>query len=161
MAERGERIPEHWAIDCRGRSTTDPLKGLKGFVLPAGKFKGYGLAVAIDILSGVLTGAAYSSGVKSLIQQWEEPQHIGHFLIAIDPTRFMTWQAFSDRMKDLCERLRQACRINSEIPIYVAGDLESQMEKERRANGIPIDVKTLETLTGFSQGKYDYDLAEF
>lgn len=161
MAERKETMPEGWAVDSEGRPTRDPLEGLKGFVLPIGLYKGYGLAVAIDILSGVLTGAGFSSGVKSLIQQWEEPQHIGHFFIAIDPTRFMTWEAFSDRMKQLCDSMRNARRIDPQEPIFIPGEPEAQMERDMRVNGIPFKPEVFETLKGLARGKYDYDIPRF
>ena len=158
MAEKKEAIPQGWAVDSEGRPTTDPLEGLKGFVLPIGLYKGYGLAVAIDILSGILTGAGFSVGVKSLLQQWEEPQHIGHFFIAIDPARFMTWEGFSDRMKQLFDLMRNARRIDREKPIFIPGEPEAQIEQDRRVNGIPFEVDVFETLKGLAQGKYDYDM---
>ena len=161
IAEKKEKIPEGWALDSEGEPTTDPLEGLKGFVLPIGSHKGYGLAVAMDILSGVLTGGGFSTGIKSLIQQWEEPQHIGHFFMAIDPKRFMTWKAFSDRMKQLCELLRNARRIDSKKRIFIPGEPEAQMERFRRMNGIPFEAKVFEALKGLTQGKYDYEMPRF
>jgi len=161
MAEKKEKIPQGWALDLEGRPTTDPLEALKGFVLPIGSYKGYGLAVAIDILSGVLTGAGFSSGIKSLIQQWEEPQHIGHFFIGIDPSRFMTWAIFSDRMKQLCELLQNAHRVDPKKPIFMPGQPEAQMERFRRMNGIPFEPELFETLKGLAQGKYDYEMPGF
>jgi LDH2 family malate/lactate/ureidoglycolate dehydrogenase len=158
MAARKERIPEGWALDSQGRPTTDPLEGLKGFVLPIGAYKGYGLAVAMDILSGVLTGGAFSTGAKSLIQQWEEPTHLGHFFIAIDPIRFMPWEVFSDRMKQLCDMLRGARRIDPQNPVLTAGEPEAELECIRRMNGIPVDSKTLTALKGLTEGKYDYEM---
>jgi len=65
-----------WALDSEGRPTTDASEAIKGFVLPIGRHKGYGLAVAIDILSGVLTGGAFSRGLKSLAEAWDDPQSI-------------------------------------------------------------------------------------
>ena len=161
MGERGEKIPEGWAIDKNGQPTTDPLEALKGFVLPVGLFKGYGLAVAMDILSGVVTGSAYSNDVKSLLQQWEEPQHIGHFFITIDPARFMAWEVFSERMKDISNRLRSAQRIRPDLPVLIAGDLENALEKERRQKGIPMDVNDLSKLNDLADGKYDIEVAKF
>jgi len=158
MAEKKEKIPAGWALDSEGRTTTDPLEGLKGFVLPIGQHKGYGLAVAIDILSGVLTGAGFATGVKSLVQQWEEPQHVGHFFTVIDPMRFMSWEIFSGRMKQLFELLRSAPRIDPEKPIFIPGEPEAQMEKARKMKGIPLEVKVLEALRGLAQGKYDYEI---
>jgi len=161
MAEKKDKMPEGWAVDSEGKATTDPLEGLKGFVLPIGSYKGYGLAVAIDILSGVLIGAEFSTGIKSLIQQMEEPQQIGHFFIAIDPARFMPWKAFSNRMKQLYELLRNARRIDSKRPIFIPGEPEAQMERVRRMNGIPFEPKVFETLKGLTQGKYDYEMPRF
>lgn len=158
MAERKEKIPEGWALDSRGRPTTDPLEGLKGYVLPMGQHKGYGLAVALDILSGVLTGAGFGTGVKSLVQQWEEPQHIGHFFMVIDPLRFMTWEAFSGRVKQVFQELRKAKRIDPERPILIPGEPEAQIEEIRRKKGIPLEAKVFENLEGLSQGKYDYEI---
>jgi len=161
MAEKREKIPEGWAVDSEGRPTTDPLEGLKGFVLPIGLHKGYGLALAIDILSGVLTGAGFSTGVESSFQQWKEPQHIGHFFIAIDPTRFMSWEVFSDRMKQVSDLIRNAHRTDAKKPIFIPGEPEAQIERVRRVNGIPLEPKVLKTLKGLAQGRYDYDIPRF
>jgi LDH2 family malate/lactate/ureidoglycolate dehydrogenase len=161
MAEKKDKMPEGWAVDSEGKLTTDPLDGLKGFVLPVGGYKGYGLAVAMDILSGVMTGAGFSNGIKSLIQQSEESQHIGHFFIAIDPARFMPWKTFSNRMKQLCELLRNCQRIDAENPVLIPGEPEARIEEERRVNGIPFEQKIFETLKGLTQGRYDYEMPRF
>jgi LDH2 family malate/lactate/ureidoglycolate dehydrogenase len=117
--------------------------------------------VAIDILSGVLLGGAFSRGVKSLAESWDEPQDIGHFFMAIDATRFMPWETFSERMKDLFEGLRSAQRINQGNPIFIPGERATQTERARRLNGIPIAPRLLETLKGLTQGNYDYDIPKF
>ncbi|MBW2056846.1 MAG: Ldh family oxidoreductase [Deltaproteobacteria bacterium] len=161
MAEKREKIPEGWALDSEGRPTTDPLEGLKGFVLPIGSHKGYGLALAMDVLSGVLTGAGFSAGVKSLLQQWEEPQHIGHFFVAIDPRRFMDWDVFSDRMDRLCNLIRSARRIDPRKPVLIPGEPEAQTERARRTNGIPLEPEVFENLKGLTEGRYDYDIPRF
>jgi len=161
MADKGEKMPEGWAVDKQGRPTTDPLEGLKGFVLPMGQHKGYGLAIALDILGGVLTGSGFATGVKSLVQQWDEPQHVGHFFIAIDPVRFMPWDEFSDRLKALFSILRGAQRINPETAILIPGEFEQRLEEERRATGIPMDSTSLKILRGLARGEYDYEIPKF
>lgn len=161
MADKMEKMPEGWAVDKQGKPTTDPMEGLKGYVLPVGQHKGYGLAIALDILSGVLTGAGFATGVKSLVQQWEEPQHVGHFFIAIDPTRFMPWEEFSERLKALFLILRGTQRINPESPILIPGEIEDALEKKRLATGIPMDAKTMDILRGLTRGEYDYEIPKF
>jgi LDH2 family malate/lactate/ureidoglycolate dehydrogenase len=161
MAKKNEKMPEGWAVDKQGKPTTDPLVGLKGYVLPMGEHKGYGLSIAIDIIAGVLTGSGFATGVKSLLQQWEEPQHVGHFFIVIDPVRFMPWEEFSDRLKALFLILRGSQRINPDKAILIPGDYEDELEKTRRASGIPIDRMTLNLLRGLIQGQYDYEIPKF
>lgn len=161
MAAKKEKIPGDWALDSKGKPTTDASEAIKGFVLPMGRHKGYGLAVAIDILSGVLLGGAFSRGVKSLAESWDEPQNIGHFFMAIDATRFMPWEIFLDRMKELFEGLRGAQRIDQGNSILIPGERGTQIERERRLNGIPIAPRLLETLKGLAQGNYDYDIPKF
>ena len=156
-AEKG-RMPEGWAVDPQGKLTTDPMEGLRGFVLPMGQHKGYGLAIVIDILSGVLTGSGFGTGVKSIVQQCDEPQHVGHFFIAIDPTRFMPWEDFSTRMREYFRILRGAPRIDPETHILIPGDAEEELEGERRKKGIPVKIKTLKILQGMSEGQYDYEI---
>ncbi len=161
MAARKEKIPGDWALDSEGRPTTDPSEAIKGFVLPIGRHKGYGLAVAIDILCGVLIGGAFSQGVKSLAEHWDKPQNIGHFFITIDAGRFMPSVEFSERMRELFRGLRGAQRIEQEEPILVPGERGGKSQRSRRLNGIPIAPQLLETLKGLAQGNYDYDVPRF
>jgi ureidoglycolate dehydrogenase (NAD+) len=160
MAGEKQEMPEGWAVDAQGRPTTDPLEGLRGFVLPMGQHKGYGLAIALDILSGILTGSGFATGVKSLVQQWQEPQHVGHFFIVIDPTRFLPWEEYSARMRACFQILRGARRIDPERGILVPGDAEATLERERMVQGIPLPRKTLEILNGLTEGRYDYEVPQ-
>ena len=65
-AREGRVIPAGWAIDPEGRDTTSPEAGLKGSVLPMAGHKGFGMAMAVDMLSGILTGA----DLRSLLGRW-------------------------------------------------------------------------------------------
>ena len=161
MAAKGQEIPAGWAITRQGQPTTDPQEALKGLVLPVGQHKGYGLAVAIDILCGVLTGAGFGTGVKSLFQEWNEPQHIGHLFIALDPQSFMSWESFQARMGELYQELKGVRPIDPDTPVVVAGEKENQLEKERRAAGIPLPRATLDKLKMLAAGEYDVEISKF
>ncbi len=89
---KGETIPLGWAIDKKGNPTIDAEAALEGSVLPLGGPKGYGISMFIDILSGVLTGAGFGRHVKNMYDNWEEPQNVGHFFIAIDLTALYRWR---------------------------------------------------------------------
>ena len=63
---RREKIPLDWATDKDGNPTDDPQKGFDGYFLPVGGFKGLGMAYAIDILCGVLTGGAFQNHIRNM-----------------------------------------------------------------------------------------------
>ena len=86
-AKAGERIPDSWATDRDGNPTTDPAEALGGFLQPVGGHKGYGLALVVDLIAGLLSGAAYLSHVKSWVDTPEEPQNLGHYFLLIDVGR--------------------------------------------------------------------------
>ncbi|MBY0496662.1 MAG: Ldh family oxidoreductase [Cyanobacteria bacterium] len=161
MGKAGERMPAGWAVDAKGQPTTDPLEALKGFVLPIGGHKGYGLALAIDMMAGVLTGAGFAGGVKSMLQQGDEPQHVGHFMMVIDPVRFMPWECFAARMKELRASMRAAPPLDPQRPIMIPGEPEARLEKQRRIEGIPMPEEVLELLKGLASGHYDYEVPNF
>ncbi|MDP3178600.1 MAG: Ldh family oxidoreductase, partial [Spirochaetaceae bacterium] len=84
----GEMIPEGWALDAEGLSTTDPKKALKGSLLPLGGPKGSGLAMMIDILAGLVSGSAYGRKLKSF-HELEGPTGVGASFIAVDLGKFI------------------------------------------------------------------------
>ena len=58
--QRGESIPEGWALDAQGRPATDPAAALGGTMIPVGDAKGSALALMVEILAAALTGANYA-----------------------------------------------------------------------------------------------------
>ncbi len=78
--KRGEAIPDTWATDREGRPTTDPKSALDGFLQPIGGYKGYGLALVVDLFAGLLSGAAYLTHVKSWSDEPEAAQDLGALL---------------------------------------------------------------------------------
>jgi len=160
-AERGEKIPIGWALDARGNPTTDPKEGLKGHVLPMGGHKGYGLALAIDIIAGVLTGSGYGIGVLSLFQQWKEPQRVGHFFICLNPASFMSPEIFNDRLESLFLAIKTSKPIDDRSPVLLPGEIEMAAMTERREKGIPFDPPIWDSLVSLAEGKYDVKVSDF
>ncbi|NIT77905.1 MAG: Ldh family oxidoreductase, partial [Thermoplasmata archaeon] len=85
-AKEGRSIPEAWAVDPEGDPTTDPKRARA--VRPMGGPKGYGLAVIIDILSSLLTGAAFGVHINRMYDNFSQPQAIGHLVGAIDIAKY-------------------------------------------------------------------------
>jgi (2R)-3-sulfolactate dehydrogenase (NADP+) len=87
-AQKGEAIPEGWALDAEGRATTDPKAALSGTMVPLGDAKGTALALMVELLCAGLTGANYAYEASSFFDAEGTPPGVGQTLIAIDPAAF-------------------------------------------------------------------------
>ncbi len=130
-------IPEGWGQDREGRPTTDLATALKGFLVPLGGYKGSGLAVLVEILSGVLSGGAMATGIRG-IRQHGRYSRVNHTFLAIDVARFLPLEEFHARMEWLVAEIRSAPPAVGYDEVLVAGDPEWRAEDERRRHGIPI-----------------------
>ncbi|KAL1858788.1 hypothetical protein VTK73DRAFT_7804 [Phialemonium thermophilum] len=133
---RGESIPDDWALDAEGRRTTDPGEALKGVMLPMGGPKGSGLAIMMDVFSGVLSGAAYAGGVAGPYDP-SRPGDVGHFIVALKPDLFLSADDFRARMRHLYERVVDGEKMAGVDRIYFPGEIEILRREERLKNGIP------------------------
>ncbi len=86
--QKGERIPEGWALDADGHPTTDPEAALKGTMLPLGDAKGTALALMVELLAAGLTGASYAAEASSFLDAKGPPPDTGQLIIAFDPEAF-------------------------------------------------------------------------
>ncbi|MCE2933834.1 MAG: Ldh family oxidoreductase [Hyphomicrobiales bacterium] len=83
--QKGEAIPEGWALDARGDPTTDPEAALAGTMLPLADAKGTALALMVELLAAGLTGANYAADATSFLDDRGGPPGTGQLLIAFDP----------------------------------------------------------------------------
>jgi (2R)-3-sulfolactate dehydrogenase (NADP+) len=82
--QKGESIPEGWAIDVNGKPTTDAKAALAGTMVPLGDAKGTALALMVELLAAGLTGANFASDASSFLDAEGPPPGTGQLLIAID-----------------------------------------------------------------------------
>lgn len=137
-AIRGQPIPSDWALDPDGRPTTDPVVGRKGSLLPVGGPKGYGMAVMLDVLCGVLTGGRFGKGLGG--------PGSGHFFMAIAIDGLMTPEAFRARMDELVDQIHAAELAPGYDRIYVPGEIEHELSSRRQREGIPVEGPILAEL---------------
>lgn len=86
--QRGETIPEGWALDAAGNPTTDPVAALAGTMVPLGDAKGTALALMVELLAAGLAGARFASEATSFLDAEGEPPATGQLILAIDATAF-------------------------------------------------------------------------
>ena len=86
--QKGESIPEGWALDVNGKPTTDAKAALAGTMVPLGDAKGTALALMVELLAAGLTGANFATEASSFLDAAGPPPGTGQLLIAIDPSAF-------------------------------------------------------------------------
>jgi (2R)-3-sulfolactate dehydrogenase (NADP+) len=84
--QKGERIPEGWALDAAGQPTTDPEAALKGTMLPLGDAKGTALALMVELLAAGLTGANFAADASSFLDDKGPAPGTGQHIVAFDPS---------------------------------------------------------------------------
>jgi LDH2 family malate/lactate/ureidoglycolate dehydrogenase len=147
----GNPIPADWAVDDRGRPTTDPAAALAGFLSPMGGHKGSGLSQAIDILGGVLSGGRFLSGISSWVDHPELPSNIGHFFVLLDPGRLIGKEAFAEAMARFRDIVVTTPPADPTRPVMVPGQAEQERRRRAIAEGLDLPkdlVDEIEALAG-------------
>jgi LDH2 family malate/lactate/ureidoglycolate dehydrogenase len=140
-----ESIPLGWAFDETGNPTTDPAAALKGTLAPIGGPKGYGLAMMVDVLAGMLSGSKYGSDVKTFHQP-EGPTGVGVCCIAIDVEKFMSVENFHSLFRSYTEAITGSKKARGVSRIYLPGEIEAEKERLSLKDGIEISPGTAKDL---------------
>lgn len=144
-------IPPDWAFDAEGEPTTDAQQALfgGGFLRPMGDHKGFGLALMMDVLAGVLSGAGFGASVTGLDEAGF--LHVGHCFIALNIEAFLGLERFLDRMDALAEHIHSSPTRKGVDRVLVPGQLEAETTAARRRDGIPYSRHVQDRLLGLAR----------
>ena len=134
-AMQNKPLEPGWAFDKMGRPTTDPREALQGLLVPIGGYKGYGIALAIDLMSGVMTGSKYGAHFPNPL---EHPTDVGSLFGAISIDSFMDLPEFTASVDTAIREIKNCAKAEGVKRIYVPGEIEMEIRTVRLANGIPI-----------------------
>lgn len=151
---RGESIPLGWALDNEGRPTTDANAAMEGSMTPIGGPKGSGIAILMDVFSGVLTVAEFAGNVGDQYKHWDRAQNVGHTFIAIKPEVFMSIDDFKGRMDHLVKTVHSAPTSEGFKEVLFPGEPEFRLQKSRESQGIPY-AQAERTLLETAAKEYD------
>ena len=155
-----------WATDAKGITTDDPgevLVNLRdrlgGGILPLGGageelsgHKGYGLALLVDILCGVLPGAGYANHVYPKDDAGKPlPANIGHFFGALQVDAFRPLEEFKTSMDEIVRILKSSAKAEAQDRIFIHGEKEFEMAEERMREGIPLHPKVISDLQALGE----------
>ena len=132
----GEQIPEGWAVDINGDPTTDPEAALAGSVLPFGGPKGYGVALMIEVMAAMFTGANSGPEIGDLYDDLDRPQGVGAFFTLHEVSAFQPLDRFSRRMDNLFGAIKRSGPENREV--LIPGELEARASRRNQEHGIAL-----------------------
>ena len=119
-----------------------------GSLLPLGGYKGAGLSLLIDVMAGILSGAASTVDVGSMYWQHKDrPQRVGHAFMAVDVARMMPLPEFKSRVAGTLAAMRAVARRPGVEQVFAPGDIEAENAADRQANGCPLTDDIVATLT--------------
>ncbi|MGO1120455.1 Ldh family oxidoreductase [Rhodovibrionaceae bacterium A322] len=141
-AQRGESIPEGWALDKDGQPTCDPRAALEGTLLSFGGARGANLALMVEVLAAGLSGANWSLDAPSFNRGPDSPA-TGLFVLAINPQP--AGQPFSERLGLWLTRLSR------KYAVHIPGLSKAQKAQQHLQEGISVDAKALDDLRALAE----------
>jgi LDH2 family malate/lactate/ureidoglycolate dehydrogenase len=144
-AKTGKPIPEGWALDAAGAPTTDPAAALEGAILPMAGPKGYALALAVEILAGVLSGAALGPHVGWMYDDSMTPINMCHAFLALRVEALMPLPVFQARLDGMIAEIKATPLAAGHQAILIPGERKRQAAA-RRAAGVPLPDNVLAEL---------------
>jgi len=149
--KKKEPIPEGWALSRGGQPTTDAAEALLGTVQTMAGHKGYALALMVEVLSGVLSGAAIGPDVGSMYKNLDRKQDVGHFFCLLDIAAFMDQGAFADRMSSMVDRLKRNKLRPGAGEILIPGERSARAAAQNERNGIALGTETITEIEKWCQ----------
>ena len=147
----GQPVPDGWGINREGHTTQKPEEILEGgALLPLGGsaemrgYKGYGLSLLVDLLSGVLSGAAFGPAVGT--PGSDQNANVGHFFAAIKIENFRPIEAFKADMDNMIRTLKTTEKIPGQDRIYIHGEKEFERAERCQKEGVPLMKEVVESL---------------
>ena len=138
-------IPPTWAFGPDGEPTTDPAEALKGVLMPIGGPKGVALAIAVDILAGVLSGSRYSRDVKTFHKLLGDTG-VGAFFLAINPKDIIDPALLKKILGEYIVSIKDIEKAPNVSEIYLPGEIENQSQARSRSEGIELDAAVIEMI---------------
>jgi LDH2 family malate/lactate/ureidoglycolate dehydrogenase len=134
-----EALRPGWAVDADGRPTLDPSVVVReGGLTPLGgtpegsSHKGYALSTAVDLLTGILSGAGWSKLLPVVTTQ------AAHTFVALRIDAFADPAVFRRDLGAMLDALRASLPMEGAERVLVPGDREAAARREREAHGVPV-----------------------
>jgi len=147
-AQKGEPLPEDCYLDAEGRPTIRPedITEGGGVLLPIAGYKGYGMALAIATLTGLLSDATFDGDIPHPYNFLEKPGENAFFMAALRVDQFVEPEHFKKRLDEIVRQIRSTPLSPGVERVYLPGEKEHETEQQRRNEGIPLNENMLAEL---------------
>ncbi len=140
----GMKMPRDWALTPDGQETDEPTAAMAGALLGIGEYKGYGLSMFTDVLTGVISGGGF--GLAPFADRSRAKLDVAHAFLAIDIEFFMPVAEFKARMDAFIAEIKSSARRPGVAEILVPGEIDHRREQAYRRDGAQLDAEVYERL---------------
>lgn len=156
IRKNGGTLPDGWALDKNGNPTNDPVAAIGGTVLPMAQHKGSAIAICIDIICGMLSGAAYLNDVGRFYSDDNRCMNVGQCFTVIDPVAISD-TTFYDKVDEYIDRLH-----SSGTNVLYPGEKESINRALAENGGVELFDETVTELNAlFAKNNLTGGIAEY
>lgn len=149
--KEGREVPQGWGLDHDGKPSTDPNAILSGgTLLPFGGPKGYGIALAIEVLCACIAGAAKSTEMGSMYD-FERMQNTGFVIGAFDISKVVDLESFGESVAQLFDEIKASQKIEGISEIYIPGEIEDRKYAKAEAEGLELSDAVADELRGIAE----------
>ena len=141
-AEAGQALSSGVARDTQGRILRDANAAVSGILEPMGGAKGFALSILVEILSGVITGAAVAREVGSIYEDFSRPNGAGHAFVSLDVEAFMPRDTYFDRLETLVGFIQSAPQASGSRGPVLPGDRRWSAYDKHATGGLEVEQRT-------------------
>jgi ureidoglycolate dehydrogenase (NAD+) len=147
IKKQGKTIPPNWITDADGLPTQELEDWpVTGSMMPMASHKGYGIAVLVEVLTGLLTGAGILGEMTSWIASPEKPANLGQAFIAINIADIIPASTFRQRAEQLIQNIHESPKARGSEGAYLPGEIEWKHRADSLQNGIPLPELVIDSL---------------
>ncbi|MEM0054200.1 MAG: Ldh family oxidoreductase [Nitrososphaeria archaeon] len=139
-SKKGLPIPKGWALNENGEETTDANEAIKGMLLPIGGYKGFGLAIVIDILCGIVLGGGYGLKIQ---RSWFSQGGFLIFVSKLDMAR--TYEEYLNDIREYIKEIKST-PVSEGARVLFPNEIEEELTCKRMKEGVPLDEETFSEL---------------
>jgi len=159
--KKGQPLPDNWALDANGKPCNDAALVVENIIAKAGGgiaplgglgtlhggHKGYGLSIAVDMFSAVISSGLTSNHVN------RKPGHTGicHYFSAFDYGIFGDKKEIKNNMSKFLQEIRDSRKAEGQTRIYTHGEREAELMAQRQNGQIPVNEKTIEEMKAIAK----------